>query len=71
MFINGTQTGSSYSDTNNYSAGTNRPIIGANGFEAPASGVDSFIGYMDDIRITRYARYTATFTPPASAALTQ
>jgi hypothetical protein len=63
MFLNGTQTGSSYTDTNSYIGGTNRPVIGANGFEQPSSGVDSFIGYMDDIRITKgYARYTTTFT---------
>ena len=72
MFLNGVQTGSSYTDTNSYLAGTNRPIIGANGFEQPASGVDSFIGYMDDVRITRgVARYTANFTPPAAQLLTR
>ena len=71
MFLNGVQTGSSYTDTNNYSAGANRPIIGANGYEAPSSGVDSFIGYMDDIRITKFARYTANFTPPTLAFLGQ
>jgi len=71
MFLNGTQTGSSYTDTNNYGVGANRPIIGANGFEAPASGVDSFIGYMDDFRITKVARYTANFTPPTITSLTQ
>jgi len=33
-----------------------------------SAGESPFIGYMDDIRITKgYARYTATFTPPAAA----
>ena len=30
-----------------------------------------FNGYIDDLRVTKYARYTTTFTPPASAALKQ
>ena len=65
MFINGTLSGTAVSDTNNYlgggSAGNYRPSIGS------TDGGDSLYGYMDDFRVTRYARYTASFTAPAAA----
>lgn len=64
VFINGNQTGSTYTDSTNYLGSVGRPIIGATGFFAPA---DYFTGYMDEIRITKgVARYTANFTPPTS-----
>jgi hypothetical protein len=63
LFINGTQSGSTYTDSNNYLVA---PItIGEmnDGF-----GDGNFNGYIDDLRITKgYARYTATFTPPTAA----
>jgi len=64
LFINGTQSGSTYTDSNNYLGPALRPMIGATGF---SSGGSAFDGYMDDLRITRFARYTANFTPPAAA----
>jgi hypothetical protein len=55
LFVNGTQTGSTYTDTNNYLAAT--PLyIG----QSSGSGVD---GFMDEFRISNSARYTANFTP--------
>lgn len=62
MYINGTQSGASYTDTNNYqSTGTtyigcwytlNKPLY----------------AYIDDFRVTKgFARYTTTFTPPTTA----
>jgi hypothetical protein len=66
MFLNGTQVGSTYTDSTIYINGPGRPVIGAEGFNSPPS--DSINGYIDDLRITNgYARYTTTFTPPTSA----
>jgi hypothetical protein len=58
MYINGTQTGSTYTDNNDYTTGEDRPIIGTNGYNPPY-GLD-FEGYMQDVRVTiGLARYTA------------
>jgi len=62
MFLNGIQTGSTYADTRNYTVGNGWPTIGAS-----YNAVDFFAGYMDDIRITKAARYIANFTPPQQA----
>jgi hypothetical protein len=62
MYIDGTQQGSTYTDSNTYvnsGAGENRPIIGAAGDTAGGAG---FNGYLDEIRVSNIARYTATFT---------
>ena len=54
----------SASDTRSYAnPGAPYPYIGA-GYSVT---IDSFKGYIDDFRITKYARYTATFTPPTQA----
>jgi hypothetical protein len=64
MFVNGTQVGSTYTDTNSYLVGANRPVIGSGGFTL---GNTALTGYIDDLRITKYARYTANFTAPTAA----
>jgi len=68
MFVNGTQVGSTYTDTNNYLVGTNRPVVGSGGFTL---GVNPLTGYIDELRVTKYARYTANFTAPTAAFPTQ
>ena len=63
LFVNGTQSGSTYTDTNTY---IQCPLtIGAR-----FDGTLGFPGYIDDVRISKgVPRYTDTFTVP-SAALT-
>jgi hypothetical protein len=68
LFLNGVQTGSTYTDSNNYLGPANRPIIGAAGLSLGGSALN---GYIDDLRITKFARYTANFTPPTAAFPTQ
>jgi hypothetical protein len=65
MFIDGVQTGSTYTDTNNY--GASNPLI-VGDYQSPPSGLSTLNGYIDDLRITKgVARYTTTFTPPTAA----
>jgi hypothetical protein len=63
MFMNGVQVGSTYADTNNYSAA---PVT-----MGKDSGGSTYVtGFMSDIRVTKgYARYTTTFTPPIKPSL--
>jgi hypothetical protein len=64
LFINGTQSGSTYTDSTNYLL--SRVFIGASDFNSGSS--EYFNGYIDDLRITKgIARYTTTFTPPTAA----
>lgn len=64
MFLNGVQEGSSYSDTNTYTVGANRPIIGTNGYRTDLS---HFNGCISNFRIVKgTAVYTANFTVPTS-----
>jgi hypothetical protein len=65
LFINGTQSGSTYTDSTVYTNTINRPLIAGDG-NAPNTNLVN--GYMDDVRITKgYARYTANFTAPTAA----
>jgi hypothetical protein len=64
MFINGTQSGSTYTDSTVYVNYAQRPLIG---IDANTSG-NFYNGYIDDLRITKgYARYISNFTPPTAA----
>jgi len=64
LFVNGTQVGSTYADTNNYLAGSQRPAIGTWG---KTLGSNSYTGYIDDYRISLgVGRYPYNFTPPTA-----
>jgi hypothetical protein len=61
LFINGTQAGSTYSDSQNYSASI--LAVGA----VATDGTFGLNGFIDDLRITKgVARYTANFTAQTS-----
>ena len=58
MFLNGTQEGSTYSDSNNYAA--SRVVLGSQGDTAG----NYLNGYLSNVRLSKgYAYYTSTFTP--------
>jgi len=60
MFLDGTQVGSTYSDSTNY-ADSGRMRIGA------SKNATSLIeGYMSDVRVVHSALYTSNFTPPTA-----
>lgn len=60
-FVNGTQVGSNYTDSNNYLARGIR--IGAD-----PNGNFAFPGYIDDVKISKgVSRYNSNFTAPTSA----
>jgi hypothetical protein len=63
LFVNGTQVGSTYTDSSNYATG--RPVFGSDYQNSVGS---NFRGYMDDIHVSKgIARYTSNFTAPTQA----
>lgn len=62
MFVDGTQVGSTYTDSNNYITQAARPVIGAVG-DSPT--FEPLNGYIDELRVSKgVARWNANFTPP-------
>jgi hypothetical protein len=57
LFINGTQEGTTFSDTSNYVA--NDIYVATD-----AGAGNGFAGHIDEIRVSNTARYTANFTAP-------
>jgi hypothetical protein len=64
LFINGIQSGSTYSDTNDY--GQTAPLgIGTYWSSGAPITINTLNGHISDLRITKgRARYTANFSPP-------
>ena len=70
LFVNGTQAGSNYTDTGTKTVNSfNVVLFGQNSENALSGGFTDheFNGYMDEIRISSSARYTANFTAPTAA----
>tara|TARA_R100001377_G_C3125484_1_gene87453 strand:- start:12 stop:626 length:615 start_codon:yes stop_codon:yes gene_type:complete len=63
LFVDGTQSGSTYSDSNNYVAGP--LVLGGYGYPAVDTGGSNMNGFIDEIRISKFARYTSNFTAPS------
>jgi hypothetical protein len=56
MFIDGTQTGSTYADTNNY--GQSAPLgVGTYWSGGAPVSASTLNGYLQDVRVTKYGRY--------------
>lgn len=63
MYINGTQAGSTYTDTNNYLVGSGRPTVGGSGSSPGSSGTF----YMTNLRVVKgVCVYTGNFTTPTA-----
>jgi hypothetical protein len=61
LFIDGTQVGSSITDSTSWSADSAGMLVGFQSAGSPWNG------YIDDLRITKGCRYTANFTPATAA----
>ena len=60
LYLNGLQTGSSFTDANNYPGAANRPVIHNDGYTVNTY----FAGVLDEVRVSKgIARWTTTFTP--------
>jgi len=61
LFVNGSQVGSTYSDSNNYTCGVNRPITCVDGY---ASSTINYYGFISNLRVVKgQGLFTGTFTP--------
>jgi hypothetical protein len=67
LFVNGTQSGSTYADSNNY--GTTAPFgLATYWNNGTPNAASVYSGYISDLRITKgHARYTSNFTPPTGS----
>ena len=58
LYVDGVLIGST---SGSYNFGSLNEIIGAN---VSSAGTENFAGYIDELRISNIARWTANFTPP-------
>jgi hypothetical protein len=70
LYVNGTQTGSTYSDSNNYLTGSSRPVIGQAGYN-PSLNL-GFNGYMSDlvVKLSGNSAPSVPTTPVSSSGST-
>ena len=61
MFIDGTQTGSNYTDDRSFANVTEHL------FFVDSNGLNSWRGHVDEMRLSSTARYTSNFTAPSAA----
>lgn len=61
LFVNGSQEGSTFSDSSNYSA----TVLVQMGVDPHGGGNAAGTGQIDEVRLSNICRYTAGFTPPA------
>ena len=62
LFVNGVQTGSTFTDSTDYVTTANRPFIGA---QSRSEGSSAVNGYISNLRVLKgTALYTSNFTPP-------
>ena len=65
LFINGTQEGSTYSDSNDY--GSTKPMVLGAQYDGTT---DAFQGYIDELRVEKgVSKYRSNFTAPTQALL--
>jgi hypothetical protein len=64
LYVNGVNEGGSLSDSDNYSTTSGNWYISANGYGITTGNLNA---YLDEFRISRVARWTSDFTPPAAA----
>lgn len=62
MFVDGTQVGSTYTDSTNYVSSTFTKI-GGDQYDATGNYLN---GHIDEVRVSNSARYTANFTAPTA-----
>jgi hypothetical protein len=65
LYINGTQSGSTYTATNNITL-VNTSVVTL-GTSSNSLGQLDYIGHIDEVRVSDIARYTTNFTAPTAA----
>jgi hypothetical protein len=64
IFVDGSQIGTTVTDSTNFSGSTAPLLIGT-----LTSSLQPFNGYIDEVRVTKNARYTSNFAAPSAAFL--